>query len=411
MSDQLSADLASLRLPPPDPGAPGGGVWKYLLGGGLFLGALVLGYLLGYPYLEARVFKTEVAVTEIALVSPAQASVDLSATGYVVPQTISKVAPKVSGRVARVAVRQRDRVKAGDVLVVLDDVDQRTAASAARARLLAARARAQTARANYEEIGLQAGRARALATRGVGPQANAVDLEARVHSLDTAIRAADAEVAAAQADLETQRLGLSYTTIAAPISGTVVSKPVEVGEYVGPQSTILELADFNTLEVEVDVPEARLPLIKEDGPAEIVLDAYPSERRRGRTLEVSPRINRAKGTVTVKVRFADSLDRVLPEMAARVSFLRGELSAAALKEAPRLLCPAAAVTERAGAKVVFALDGDQVRMTPVVLGAALGSGYEILRGPPPAPAWSRTRRGSSATARRSRKRSTREERT
>jgi hypothetical protein len=53
-----------------------------------------------------------------------------------------------------------------------------------------------------------------------------------------------------------------------------------------------------------------------------------------------------------------------------------------VKEPPHLVVPSNAVTERAGAKVIFVLDGDQVRMTPVTLGDAIASGYEVKKGPP-----------------------------
>src|SRR4029077_15128647 len=70
-----------------------------------------------YPSIEAKLFKTEVAATQIALVSPAQGSIDLTSTGYVVPEIIAKVGAKVIGRVARVTFKLGDKVKAGRVRV------------------------------------------------------------------------------------------------------------------------------------------------------------------------------------------------------------------------------------------------------------------------------------------------------
>jgi multidrug efflux pump subunit AcrA (membrane-fusion protein) len=112
-----------------------------------------------------------------------------------------------------------------------------------------------------------------------------------------------------------------------------------------------------------------------------VLDAYPARRWRGEVVEVSPQLNRAKATATVKVRFLDRDDTVLPEMAARVSLLQSALDVEKLKEAPKKVVPAAAVTERGGAKVVFLLEGDRVRMIPVTLGPAFGGGFELSGGP------------------------------
>ena len=73
-----------------------------------------------------------------------------------------------------------------------------------------------------------------------------------------------------------------------PIDGTVITKPVEVGELVGPQNNIAEIADFQSMFVETDVPEARLYLIKPGSPCEIALDAYPGKRYRGRHVRDRP---------------------------------------------------------------------------------------------------------------------------
>ena len=116
--------------------------------------------------------------------------------------------------------------------------------------------------------------------------------------------------------------------------------------------------------------------------AEIVLDAYPDKRWRGEVAEVSPQLNRAKATATVKVRFLDRDDTVLPEMAARVSFLDAPLDPAKLAEPPKTIVPGNAVADRAGAKVVFVLDAGRVRMTPVTLGAPFGDGFQLTSGPP-----------------------------
>ena len=143
------------------------------------------------------------------------------------------------------------------------------------------------------------------------------------------------------------------------------------------------IADFNSIVVETDVPEARLHLVKTGGPCEIVLDAYPDKRWRGEVADTSPQLNRAKATATVKVRFLDRDATVLPEMAARVSFLDAPLDAAKLSERPKRIVPGNAVTERAGAKVVFTLESGNVHMTPVTLGPPFGEGFELVDGPAP----------------------------
>ncbi len=388
MADQLSSDLAALRIDRAPARRQGGGwlgrVAAVLVVGGAGLAA----YSLGLPYLEAKVFKTEVEVTEVALVSPAQASVELTSTGYVVAQSVSKVAPKVPGKVVKSNFREGAQVKAGDVLLELDPTDVQAAIASAASQVAAAKARAQTARAQLAESKLQLNRAQAMAKEGIGPKSTAEDLEARVVSLDEQVKASDAESKAASAQVAALKVTLNSYKVVSPLSGTVVNKPPEVGEMVAPQPAGIavdmggvEVADFSTLQVETDVPEQRLSQVKLGGPCEIVLDAYPTKRFRGKAFEITPRVNRTKATVVVKVAFVDDREGVLPDMAARVSFLSNELDKAELKQPPKTIVPNEALATLAGAKVVYVIDDGKVRATPIELGPAFGSGFEVARGP------------------------------
>ena len=394
MGDALSSDLASLRIDRDGPRAPGSaprghrdpgrrsGRAGWILAG-LGVGVGVLGYVT-YPTLRGAIFQTEVSVTEILLLSPAQASITFASTGYVVPQTISKVGAKVQGRIARMVVKEGDTVAAGDVLFELDGVDLKNLIRTGESRVLVAKARAQTARANLAEVKQQARREKSLSDQGLAPLATLADLEARAASLEEAVRAADAEVVAARTEVEATRVNLADLTVTAPIAGTVIAKPPEAGELVGPQTGgSVEMADFNSLLIETDVAETRLRLVKPGAPCEIVLDAYPDRRYRGRSAEIGKRINRAKATATVKVRFVDPIDVALPDMSARVSFLSEELSPQAMKEPAKVVLPGAALVERGGRKVVFVVAEGKAHLTPVAVGGRVGDGFVLNQGPAP----------------------------
>ena len=201
------------------------------------------------------------------------------------------------------------------------------------------------------------------------------------------MKAAEAEARSAQADVGTFGVGLKDRVILAPIGGRIVTKPATVGEFVGGIGNVglvAEIVDFDSLVVETDVPETRLHQIKIGGPAEIVLDAYPNRRYRGIASELGLRVNRAKATVVVKVKFTDPMENVLPEMSARVSFLSKAITDAALKEAPKRVVSADAVVDRNGQKVVFAVDSGKLHVFPVKLGGPVGgSAVELLDGPAP----------------------------
>lgn len=403
----LAKDLASLRIdrggeradaPAVGHGTPasGGrarGVVRLAVAVVLVVG-LGLGIKVAAPRISERVFKPEVQVTEISLVSPAQASVELSSTGYVLPQTVAKVGAKVVGKITKVNVKEGAQVKAGTVLFELDATDQKSALATAQAkvasaaaRAAAAKARAAAARANVAELEVQLERQKKLAAGGAVTANTVEDLELKLKGLRAQVLVADADSAAAYADATAAQAevgvyngNLSAMTIAAPIDGTAIGKPVAVGDVVSPGVALVELADFTTLLVETDVPEARLGLVKLGSPCEIVLDAYPDRRLAGEVAEIVPKLNRAKAAGTVKVKITTKVD-VLPEMAARVSFLKKALDAAEMKEPPRKVVPAAALVDRSGQKHVFVVDGGKLRLVPVTVGGPFGGGLELREGP------------------------------
>ena len=398
MSDQLSSDLASLRIDrtPAKRGASGLRTWLLVLA---ILGGVGAAAYAVYPRARAEIFKTEVAFTEVTTVSPVEAQVQVTATGYIVPQLVTKVGSHDIGRIQRVLVKEGDTVKAGQVLAIFDTIDQRSAVAAASSRVAVAQARVATAQANLAEIDQKVAREKSLVEKGAENRAILDDLVAQQRSLQEQVKAAQAEVTASQAERSTLDVSLAQRTLVAPMDGTVVSKPREPGEVASPGdlTPIVELVDFRSLLAEVDVPENRLGAIKIGGPAEITLDAYPDRPYRGRVAELGKRVDRAKGTLVVKVKFenvaadggaddgggpADGApDGVVPEMSARVSFLAAPVSDEALKAVPKRVVSADAIVDRGGKKVVFVVDNSEVRAVAVTVGAPNGSSVELLDGP------------------------------
>jgi len=382
MNDRLSADLASLRIDRSGPRPP-----NKLLRGLVALaivGALgVAGVKVAEPWITAQVFQVEVSVTEVAAISPAQAQIDLTATGYVVPQVTAKVGAKVVGRITRAPVREGQAVKAGQVLFDLDPADQAAAVASARARVAAASAKVLTVKAQRAEVDTDFKRQKHLAESGAATRAVVEDLEQKLVSLDAQIKAAQADVLAASAEVDSLTTGLRNLVVASPIDGVVMTKPAAIGDITSPGTPLVELADFATLLVEVDVPEGRLALARVGGPCDVALDALPDQRFRGTVVETGPRLNRAKATGTVKVKIESPPPELRPEMSARVSFLSKPLDKAALAAPPKIVVPQAAVVDRGGGKAVWVVEGGKVRLVTVVLGEPLGTGVVLKQGPPP----------------------------
>ncbi len=353
-----------------------------------------IGYLVVAPKVRSSLFVTEVKIGEITLVSPAQAQVQLTATGYVVALVYAKVAARVPGRIAELFVEEGQTIEKGAKVARLEDVDFKTALATARARAAAARAKIAVARASLAELRVQIERETPLVEKGVTAKATLDDLKTRSDSATAAVRAAEADAAAADAETGALEVQLGSYEIITPISGTVVDKLVKVGEGVSPgfgTPGVVEVIDMTSLVVEVDVPEARLSQVAVDGPCEIVLDAFPEKRYRGAVKEIGRRVNRSKATVPVKIRFVDAPAdpkgdpkgsakakvEILPDMAARVSFLTESLDPKALEIPPKLVVPANAIVQRSGADVVFVFDDGDLRMTTVKVGPPFADGREL----------------------------------
>jgi HlyD family secretion protein len=414
VNDQLSQDLASLKIDR-SPKRPRKSLTGTFLIVALLAGAAAAVYFLVVPRLKSALTTQELKTGEISMVSPAQGQVTLTATGYVVALVSAKVAAKVPGRIAEIFVEEGSVIAQGDKVARLEDVDHKSAIASARARAASARARVQIAKANVAELEVALKRDTPLADRGVIARSGVDDMNARVASLRASVKAAEAEAAAADAESRSLEIQLGSYLIITPIAGTVVDKLVEVGEGVAPgfgTPGVVEVVDMMSLVVEVDVPENKLDQVAEGNPAEIILDAYSSRRLGGKVKEVGRRINRAKATVPVKIAF-DNLREltsatpastgsaagsgsaagagsaggsgsasekalvILPEMAARVSFLEKPISDEARKAPPKLVVPTNAVVQRGGGDVVFIYDDGYVRQTNVKVGQPFAGGREL----------------------------------
>jgi RND family efflux transporter MFP subunit len=173
------------------------------------------------------------------------------------------------------------------------------------------------------------------------------------------VGSAKAALASAEASLREIRSRREDSFIRADFRGRVLRKEAEVGEVIAPASTgggstrgaLLTLADFETLEMEVDVFERDVSLVEEKAPCRIVLDAYPKVPFAGKVRQVVPTADRQKATVQVKVSFDAPDPRVIPEMGGKVVFLAPGTATSA--EADRVTVPTGAVVERDGRRGVF----------------------------------------------------------
>ena len=337
-----------------------------------------------------RLLRAPVAV-ELASVSmsyPSQAYTELNATGYVVAQRKAAVASKATGRLVWLGVEEGSRVKEGEIIARLENLDVKATREQSAANLQVANANLEQGLSELRDAETALKRSEELLAQGFVSRASHDIAVARHDKARANIASLKAGIAAARANLRGTDVAVEQTLIRAPFDGVVLTKAANVGDVVTPFSSALDakgavvtMADMSTLEVEADVSESNLSRVRIGQPVEIQLDALPDVRFRGVVARTVPTVDRSKATVMTKIRFLEAEARILPEMSAKVAFLSQAISDA--ERAPRAALNAAALTTRAGRNVVFVVRDDKVAEVPVETGAKMGELIEIRSGPQP----------------------------
>lgn len=279
----------------------------------------------------------------------------VTASGYLVARHRATLSAKVPGRMAWLGVEEGSRVTQGQIIARLESTD-----------LQAAREQTATSLAQAE---LDLGRGEALAKDGILDRASLDKLRSNVLVLKAQLRYQDAQ--------------LENMVIRAPFTGTVTQKLSEVGETVSPGSAgganainaIAVLADFNSLEIEVEVTETGITKLKKGMPVEVRVDALDGDPKsrvlRGQLREIYPTSNRQKAVVIVRVAFLDKDPRLVPDMGAKVTFL-GEPYAKDVLVLGREL-----VVRQKGQPFVWVLEQGVAVLKPITILAENPVGLEI----------------------------------
>lgn len=283
----------------------------------------------------------------------------LVATGKIVSDRKVNVATKVSGQIVEMNVEQGDHVEQGQVLARIEEIAYRAArdesaanverfrheiarAESDHARALAAVAQAQAdldlARRDYERLSRlynaqQASEKEYLDAKDKYQRAEAALKVARaaVGVAAAAVDSAKAQVAASEAALRLVQKRLDDCAIRAPISGVILERNAQVGDFLAAEggrgananAQLVAIADMTRLRVEIDISERDIGRIHRGQPARITPDANRQHAYDGHVMWIDPKGDYAKATVQVKVRIHDPGPDLRIDGSAKVEFLGG----------------------------------------------------------------------------------------
>ena len=284
--------------------------------------------------------------------------------GSLQPLRQSTVAAQVGGNVIQLAVKAGDAVRAGQLLVRIDDRDSQAGLARSNAGVAQADAELNNAR-------LQAERTRELRNQGFVSQA-ALDVAA------TQFKAAQAGLQQAQAGRTQAALARGFTTLTAPFDAIVLATHVDAGDLATPGRPLLTLYAPGQMRAVVQVPASRAAQV---GAAQTVEVQLPD----GRWVTPSkrtdlPAADPVSQTVEWRLDLSPALSAgLLPGASVRVRFTGTPATAPA--GVSRLAVPATAVLRRGELTAVYALQGDRFVLKAVRLGADRGAeGIEVLAG-------------------------------
>jgi RND family efflux transporter MFP subunit len=345
------------------------------------------GWYLGAPR-TAQALEVQTILAQAPSTETPESSV-LDATGYVIARRQATVSSKATGKVLEVLVEEGMVVEEGQLLAVLDDSINQAQLALAESQIEAANAAIAELEVQIRQAVLDLDRTRQLADANLISQADLDSNALSVEALRARLNKFNTDVSVAHRSMAIQQQFVDDMQIRAPFGGVVIAKAAQPGEMISPVAAgggftntgICTIVDMDSLEIEVDVNEAYINRVSAGQPATVTLNAYPDYVMQAEVIAIIPAANRNQATVRVRVGFLERDDRVLPEMAVKVSFLEDKLVQESVSELPEgVLVPRLAIKENGSASYVWVISNQQANRRQVVLGNTMGQQVLIVSG-------------------------------
>jgi HlyD family secretion protein len=251
----------------------------------------------------------------------------VSATGTINPVVSVQVGSQVSGMIKSLHADFNSRVKAGDIVAVIDPEPFKARRDQAASNLEMARANVARAKTDWAQRKRELDRVRSLIDQNYVSQ-NDVDVAVtNAQGAEAQVHVAEAQVRQAEAALNSADLELKYTTIRSPVDGIVVARNIEVGQTVAASfatpNLFLIALDLTKMQVDTNVSESDIGGMTEGKDAIFTVDAYPGVKFSGAIRQVRLAPINVQNVITYNVVVAvDNQDlRLKPGMTANVAIV------------------------------------------------------------------------------------------
>lgn len=234
----------------------------------------------------------------------------------------------------------------------------------------AARAAAEAARAQHEAAQAQWRAAREQLRAAEAALRLAQTARGQVAIRQRDVEQAQAAVRQAEAALQLARLQLQHTLVRSPLSGVVVERRADPGEYAAPGVALLVVADTSAVWVNLAVSETQISSVRPGQPVRLTVDALPGQEFSGRVESRSPTADSRTRSFLVKVRVPNPDGSLRPGM-----FARGRITVRSRRDVPAV--PEEAVAYDGPRAYVFVVESGRARRKSVAVGAAADGWVEV----------------------------------
>ncbi|MCH9672758.1 MAG: efflux RND transporter periplasmic adaptor subunit [Gammaproteobacteria bacterium] len=333
--------------------------------------AAVLGLacLLALPAWAAR----PPTLVEVNAVEEGPVAQTLPVIGRTVARESGVVAASVAGPVANVKVHVGDRLKAGDIIAQLVDDRRRAELDRRIAELNIQQARIRTATARLGLAVQERDRLKKLKGSAAFPKASYEDKRQEAVRYRSELVEAQAAVGRAEADQRIARIELERTVVRAPFPGVVTMRHASAGAYLRIGERVVSLVNDNDLEIEAEIPAARLGGLRIDTELDVEIAGV---RHRATVRAIVPNENPLTRTRQVRLtpKFTDAN---APSLADNQSVV---LHIPIGTTGDVVSVHKDAIINRRGKRIVYVVAEDAAEVRPVELGEAVGARFVVLNG-------------------------------